>query len=278
MTLHEAIICVLKTHSTAMSCSDIAKEIYSKKLYLQKNGSMAPPRQIRARVKKYPQYFVIKDAKIHLSKSSELTKKLQEKKTFNLHQLSFLPHLHGEDGVKKKSITQVVSPDFKKGFMPWIDKNTKVLILGTMPGDISTEQLSYYLNPSNTFWKIMNRLFNSTDHFEKSRDFLSSIGIGLWDVYKEGIRKGSLDSGFSIHPVPNDIKGFIKKHKSIKYIVFNGKEAHDAFLKEIGDVNVSCIVMPSTSSTNTHMTFDEKFDAWTQLKKILKQVKHNSTP
>ena len=98
-----------------MSCSDIAKEIYSKKLYLQKNGSMAPPRQIRARVKKYPQYFVIKDAKIHLSKSNELTKKLQEKKAFNLHQLSSLPHLHGEDGVKKESITQVVSPDFKKG-------------------------------------------------------------------------------------------------------------------------------------------------------------------
>ena len=38
MTLHDAIICILKSHGTAMSYSDIAEEIYSKGLYLQEKA------------------------------------------------------------------------------------------------------------------------------------------------------------------------------------------------------------------------------------------------
>lgn len=175
----------------------------------------------------------------------------------------------GKTNVKVNAIPKDVNVDYKKGLAPWVNENTKVLIIGTMPGDNSIQQQSYYLNPSNAFWKIINQLFNPTGCVKKSREFLSDLGIGLWDVYKEGVRKGSLDTGFSGNPTPNDIKGLLSQYKSIKCIVFNGHKPHDAFIKKIGKVDTPCFLFPSTSSSNTHMTFNDKLNAWAKLKDLL---------
>lgn len=204
MTLHEAIIRVLESHGTAMGFAEIAQEIFDKRLYLQQAGSMAPAKQIRARAKNYPQLFIIEDAKISLRTSGEYTETPKSKKPFELDKFASPLLSRSKRKEAKSSFHQDVSTDFKEGLAPWVDESTRVLILGTMPGDISIQQQSYYLNPSNAFWKIINRLFCSTDSIEKSRTFLSGIGIGLWDVYKEGIRKGSLDSGFVGEPPSNE--------------------------------------------------------------------------
>lgn len=269
MTLHDAIICILKSHGTAMSYSDIAEEIYSKRLYLQEKGSMAPAKQISIRARKHPELFVIENAKIFLRTSSENRVNPKEKKSSNLKKCSSSLLPDNKDKVQEKSVTRDGSSNFKKCLAPWVDEKTKVLILGTMPGDFSIKQQFYYLNPHNMFWKIMNMLFNPTGHFEKSRDFLSGIGIGLWDVYKEGVRKGSCDTGFSRDLITNDIQGLLNQHKSIKYIVFNGQKPQKVFLQKIGKVNIPCIGLPSTSSSNTHMSFDEKLETWGKLKKML---------
>jgi G:T/U-mismatch repair DNA glycosylase len=34
-----------------------------------------------------------------------------------------------------------------------LDKNTEMLILGTLPSDISLTQQRYYANPGNDFWR-----------------------------------------------------------------------------------------------------------------------------
>ena len=183
MTLHDAIICILKSHGTAMSYSDIAEEINSKRLYLKNDKSMISKVQISARARKHPELFVIENAKIFLRTSGENRVSPKEKKFSNLNKCSssLLPNNKGK--MKEKAVTRYDSSNFKKCLEPWIDEKTKVLILGTMPGDVSIKERSYYLNPRNAFWKIMNKLFNSTEHLDKSRDFLSGIGIGLWDVY-----------------------------------------------------------------------------------------------
>lgn len=59
MTLHEAMIIVLKENMQGMTGSEISDIIFSKKLYLQKNGNKAPRSQIELRAKNYPQYFLI---------------------------------------------------------------------------------------------------------------------------------------------------------------------------------------------------------------------------
>lgn len=48
----------------------------------------------------------------------------------------------------------------KQGLDPWVGENPKVLILGTMPGDMSLRKQAYYCNTiHNSFWKILRTLF-----------------------------------------------------------------------------------------------------------------------
>jgi len=67
-TLHEAMRIVLsEAEDKTMHASDLADEIYERKLYLQKNGGKAQYTQIRARCGHYPDMFeAIKGNKIRL--------------------------------------------------------------------------------------------------------------------------------------------------------------------------------------------------------------------
>ncbi|NLN94687.1 MAG: DNA-deoxyinosine glycosylase [Bacteroidales bacterium] len=85
----------------------------------------------------------------------------------------------------------------KEGFPPIIDGNTKVLVLGTMPGDRSILTGEYYANPKNQFWKIIFRVFNSGESvldYNDKIELLLKNKIGLWDVLFRANRAGSLDS------------------------------------------------------------------------------------
>lgn len=58
LTLHEAMKIVLSEKSdNTLHASDLADEIFERKLYLQKNGSKAHYTQIRARCTRYPEMF-----------------------------------------------------------------------------------------------------------------------------------------------------------------------------------------------------------------------------
>ena len=84
----------------------------------------------------------------------------------------FFAPVGGEIG-KKDSIRKVAAPikkevtvpvgddDFKEGLAPWISKNSKILVLGTLPGDKSIKAQAYYQNPTNQFWTIMHSIFGS---------------------------------------------------------------------------------------------------------------------
>jgi len=80
-------------------------------------------------------------------------------------------------------------------FEPIVDKNCKVLILGTMPGEISLQKQQYYANKQNQFWKIIYSLFNKDveDDYEKRKIFLLDHHIAIWDVLKSCDREGSRD-------------------------------------------------------------------------------------
>lgn len=44
----------------------------------------------------------------------------------------------------------------KKAFAPIVHKDSKLLILGTMPGEKSLNLQEYYGNRGNQFWKRIN--------------------------------------------------------------------------------------------------------------------------
>ncbi|MDP1927725.1 MAG: DNA-deoxyinosine glycosylase, partial [Thiobacillus sp.] len=45
-----------------------------------------------------------------------------------------------------------------KCFPPIADLHARVLILGSLPGQVSLQRQQYYAQPQNAFWKIMGRL------------------------------------------------------------------------------------------------------------------------
>lgn len=149
-------------------------------------------------------------------------------------------------------------------FPAFIDSNTKILILGTMPGIASLTKQEYYGNPRNHFWRIMYTLFDTlpvSDSFEEKIQLLQKNKIGLWDVLENCERKGSLDIHIKNHK-ENDFKMLFKQYPTIHTIVFNGKESHKYFIKKFGQIEgITYYVMPSTSPANT-MSFENKLKIW----------------
>lgn len=72
-TLHEAMKIVLsEIEDKTMHASDLADEIYKRKLYLQKDGGKAQYTQIRARCGHYPDMFeALKGNKIRLKEDNK---------------------------------------------------------------------------------------------------------------------------------------------------------------------------------------------------------------
>lgn len=149
-------------------------------------------------------------------------------------------------------------------FPALVDSNTKILILGTIPGIASLTKQEYYGNPRNHFWRIMYTLFDTlpvSDSFEEKIQLLQKNKIGLWDVLENCERKGSLDIHIKNHK-ENDFEMLFKLYPEIHTIVFNGKESHKYFIKKFGQIEgITYYVMPSTSPANT-MSFENKLKIW----------------
>lgn len=117
-------------------------------------------------------------------------------------------------------------------FEPIINKNSEILILGTMPSTISLEEDKYYANTNNQFWDIIYSIFNSKIHndYKQRCEFLLDNKIALWDVLKYADREGNLDNAIK-NEKPNDISELLKEFTNIRTIIFNGSAAERYFKK-----------------------------------------------
>jgi hypoxanthine-DNA glycosylase len=152
----------------------------------------------------------------------------------------------------------------KTAFKPIINHHSKVLILGSMPGEQSLIQQQYYANNRNAFWNIMFHLFNSGKALTAYPDkvnLLQNHNIALWDVLASCERKGSLDANIR-NGVVNDFGTLFKTYPAIQLVLFNGAASFKAFkphLKLLGGIPYQ--IMPSTSPAHT-MAYQLKLDAW----------------
>ena len=151
-----------------------------------------------------------------------------------------------------------------KSFAPAINENSKILILGSMPGIKSLEESQYYAHPQNRFWKVMSVLCNkdlvSMDYQARIQTLLDN-NFALWDVIKSCSRIGSLDSAIE-NEKPNNIKYLLKKYPNIKTIYLNGNKSYSAFKKYFPELLPLCIKMPSTSPANARFQMDALLKEW----------------
>lgn len=157
-----------------------------------------------------------------------------------------------------------------ESFEPIVDENSRVLILGTMPGVESLRQQQYYAHPRNLFWSFIYGIFNENpdSDYDKKIEFLKQKNIALWDVYKFCKRKGSLDADI-IDEVPNEVAKLINAYPNINYVFCNGATSQKHFVKNVlPDINRDIFYMrlPSTSPANASIPLKQKLDMWQKVK------------
>ena len=157
-----------------------------------------------------------------------------------------------------------------KSFKPSIDNNSKILILGSMPGVKSLEEHQYYAHPQNRFWKVMGTICNEQQlpkfDYETKLQILLNNNIALWDTIKSCKREGSLDSDIQ-NETPNDIRKLLKTYPNIETICLNGNKSYTAFKKYFPDLleKYNCNKMPSTSPANARYSLDILIKEWVKV-------------
>ena len=153
----------------------------------------------------------------------------------------------------------------KSGFTPIIDKNTEILILGSLPSDISIRTGEYYANPQNQFWRIIFTIFNNSNpcyQYSDKTDLLLKHKIGLWDVLTEAHRQGSLDSNIR-EEVLNDFSDLFIAYPNIKKLAFNGDKAFQLYLRKKSELpQKNLVLLTSSSSANASKTLLQKVKEW----------------
>lgn len=154
-----------------------------------------------------------------------------------------------------------------KSFKPSIDNESKILILGSMPGIKSLEEQQYYAHPQNRFWKVMGNICNepklSELDYETKLKTLLNNNIALWDTIKSCKREGSLDSDIQ-NEKPNDIRKLLKTYPNIETICLNGNKSYSAFKKYFPVLfeKYACHRMPSTSPANARYSLNILIKEW----------------
>ncbi|MCW4467778.1 DNA-deoxyinosine glycosylase [Flavobacterium sp. MFBS3-15] len=154
----------------------------------------------------------------------------------------------------------------KKAFPPVVHSDSKILILGTMPGEKSLRLQEYYGNRGNQFWKLLFAIFNyePTHDYPGKLSLLKTHRIALWDVLEGCEREGSLDSNIK-NEVPNDFTGFYKSHPQITHVFFSSKNAAAYYDKYVGRrEGIAYDTLPSPSGANATMPFAQKLEVWQQ--------------
>lgn len=149
---------------------------------------------------------------------------------------------------------------------PFYDENSKILILGSIPSPKSRELGFYYMHNQNRFWSVISYVFNDKmpNTIEEKKNFLIKNNIALWDVLESCQINGSSDSSIK-DIVPNDIEKVLKVTK-IRKIYTTGKTAYNFYNKYIlNKVGIEAIYLPSTSSANAKMSFDDLVCAYSKI-------------
>ena len=139
----------------------------------------------------------------------------------------------------------------KQGFPPVIDENTEILILGSLPGDVSIRKHQYYGHPGNDFWRLLGSIIGEdlqSMNYQNRLETLKRNKIGLWDVFKAGKREGSEDTKIKDEEI-NQFSMLKYMTPNLKLVLFNGKKsgAYEPILRAMG---YETKVLPSSSGAN----------------------------
>ena len=159
----------------------------------------------------------------------------------------------------------------KSAFAPIVDDRTRVLILGSLPGDASLKAAQYYAHPRNAFWPLIGELLGEALpplSYEDRLDRLKARGVGLWDVIASAERSGSLDAAIR-SPEAADLQGLVARLPLLSAVAFNGGLAAKLGRRILADMaSITLIDLPSSSPAHA-ISLSAKAESWAILSDFL---------
>jgi double-stranded uracil-DNA glycosylase len=149
------------------------------------------------------------------------------------------------------------------GFPPVVDNTTRILILGSFPGEASLAAQQYYAHPRNQFWRLLSAVLGDELTglpYEQRLQQLLSHGIGLWDVIAACEREGSLDTAIR-RARANQFAMLKHQCPQLEKVCFNGKTS-GRFEPLFASAGFRTLVLPSSSPANAQLSFKEKLAQW----------------
>ena len=151
-------------------------------------------------------------------------------------------------------------------FDAFFDKDSRVLILGTIPSPKSREQGFYYGHPQNRFWKVLADVLDEEfpQTVEERKGFLKRNHIALWDVLESCKIKGASDVSIR-NARPNDMNRILQA-ADIRAIFATGAKAAQLYKKLcFPECGVEAVRLPSTSPANCGCSYEKLREAYSQI-------------
>lgn len=150
-------------------------------------------------------------------------------------------------------------------FPAQVSARTRILLLGSLPGQASLAADEYYAHPRNHFWRLTGALCRRdlvALSYAERLAALDTAGIGLWDVVAQAERKGSLDADLR-DVTRNDLDALIRTLPALRVIGFNGKTAFRA-ARTLEGRGLVLLDLPSSSPAHA-IPFEAKLARWQAL-------------
>lgn len=156
-------------------------------------------------------------------------------------------------------------------FAPHVAPDTRLLILGSLPGVRSLAEQQYYAHPTNQFWRLVGAVIGEPLAGLPYGDRLVALRqakVGLWDVIRSAERHMSSDSLIR-EAEAHDLAALIADLPELRMIAFNGGKAAAIGRKQLPPLDgIAVVDLPSSSAANT-IAFTAKRDRWLRLRGAL---------
>lgn len=158
----------------------------------------------------------------------------------------------------------------KTAFAPVTDAETRVLLLGSLPGEKSLAAGEYYANRGNAFWWLLGEVLGEQGlaamPYAERLALLRHHRIGLWDVIESARRQGSLDTAIR-EATHRDLAAFAATLPSLRLIGFNGGKAAKDGRRQLSGVERrwALLDLPSSSGAHASMSKADKLAVWRQI-------------
>ena len=143
------------------------------------------------------------------------------------------------------------------------DRESRVLLLGSIPSPKSREMAFYYGHPQNRFWKVMAIVLGESvpETIAQKKAMLKKHHVALWDVLDSCTIVGASDTSIE-DPVVNNIKELVEKSK-ITRIFCTGATAYNLYQKFCAkEVGIDAVKLPSTSPANCAVSLEKLIEAY----------------